>query len=193
MVAVLRRIWRDCAAAEIVEAAFVLPLLFMFVLAIFQFSRVYLVYSTMQRAAQAGAQAAAGSTCALCGAGNYQLPSDLVASNVVGPVLQNAHVDATQLTVPATPPRNSCVVGTTVPCEGLGTSATPKICVQRNVVLNLSTGGVPTSGTPVCGTAVSLLYPYTFSLPSVSTTAPYISRQTYSLNLKAQALVKGED
>ncbi len=194
---ILRRVWHDCGAAEIAEAAFVLPLLFVFILGIFQFGRVYLVYSTMQRAAQEGARASAGSTCALCGTGNLQLPANQVASVIVAPIFQNAHVDATLLTVPVTAPlRNSCVPplpGVLVACDVAGALASPKICVQRNVVLNVSSGGVPTSGTPVCGTSVSLVYPYSFSLPSVSTTPPYISRQSYALNLRAQAQVKGED
>jgi Flp pilus assembly protein TadG len=186
----LRQLWSECGAAEIAEAAFVLPLLFMFVLGILQFGRMYLVYSTIQRAAMEGARAAAGSTCATCGTG--PLTAAQVATNVVGPILQNAHVDQTLLTVPATPARNSCT-GTSVACDALGTGATPKICVQRNVILNLTSGGVATSGTPVCGTSVRLVYPYNFSLPSVSTAAPYVTRQNYALNLKAQAQVKGEN
>ena len=97
----LRRSWRECGAAEIAEAAFVLPLLFVFVLGIFQFGRMYLVYSTIQRAAMEGARAAAGSRCATCGTG--PLTAAQVATNVVGPILRNAHVDQTLLTVPATP------------------------------------------------------------------------------------------
>jgi Flp pilus assembly protein TadG len=184
------RFWKDCSAAEIAEAAFVLPLLFVFLLGILQFGRMYLVYSTIQRAAMEGARAAAGSTCATCGIG--PLTAAQVATDVVGPILQNAHVDQTLLTVPATPTRNSCT-GVAVACDALGTGATPKICVQRNVVLNLSSAGVATSGTPVCGTSVRLVYPYNFSLPSVSGTPPYVTRQNYALNLKAQAQVKGED
>lgn len=190
------RFWRDCGAAEIAEAAFVLPLLFMFILGIFQFGRVYLVYSTLQRAAQEGARAAAGSSCATCPlaspATTNALPADQVATQVIAPILRNAHVDATQLTLPATPSRNSCT-GTAVACDLAGTGATPKICVQRNVILNLTSGNVATSGTPVCGTAVSMVYPFNFSVPSVSTTAPYVTRQNFALNLKAQAQVKGED
>jgi Flp pilus assembly protein TadG len=186
----LRRAWRECGAAEIAEAAFVLPLLLMFLFGIFQFGRMYLVYSTIQRAAMEGARAGAGSTCATCGVG--PLTGAQVATTVVGPILQNAHVDETLLTVPATPLRNSCN-GAPVGCDGTGAGATPKICMQRNVVLNLSSGGVPTSGTPVCGTSVRLVYPYNFSLPSLSTAPPYVTRQNYALNLKAQAQVKGED
>jgi Flp pilus assembly protein TadG len=187
----IRRIWRDCTAAEVAEAAFVLPLMFVFLLGIFQFARVYMVYSTMQRAAQEGAHAAAGSNCATCG--NAQIPADVVASTYVHPVFQISHVDDSQLiaTAPATP-LNSCSTGTPVTCSG--TSATPNICLRRDVVLNIAPGGGgPTSGTKVCGTALSLTYPYGFSLPSVSTTAPYISTQAFVFDLHAQAQVVAEN
>jgi hypothetical protein len=195
----IRRFWRDCGAAEIAEAAFVLPLLFVFILAIFQFARVYVIYSAMQRAAQEGAHAAAGSTCATCGGGNVQLPANQVATTVIAPILDIAHVDYTPIISPSTPPTfKSCVPplpGTDVPCDPLGTGASPHICLQRNVILNKSSGagGPPTSGTPVCGTSLSFVYPYGFSLPSVSTSAPFITRQTYAFNMKAQVQVKGED
>lgn len=174
-----------------------LPLLFVFILGIFQFARIYTVYATIQRAAQEGAHAAAGSTCATCGSGNLQLPADQVATTVIRPVFDIAHVDYTPIISPTTVPVfHSCVPplpGTVVPCDPLGTGASPGICVQRNVILNKSSAGTPTSGTPVCGTSLSLVYPYSFSLPSVSTSPPYITRQTYALNLKAQVQVKGED
>ena len=190
----LGRLWRECGAAEVAEAAFVLPLLFVFILGIFQFGRVYLVYSTLQHAALEGARAASASQCATCG--GVPLTGAQVATGVVAPIFQNAHIDSTLLTAPVAPVRNSCVPplpGVAVVCELSGTLASPKICVQRNVILNAPAGGNPTSGSPVCGTSVRLVYPYSFSLPSVSTTAPYISQQPYVLNLKAQAQVKGED
>jgi hypothetical protein len=168
----------------------VFPLLFLLIFAILQFGRMYLVYSTIQRAAMEGARAGAGSACATCGV--VPLTGALVATNVVGPILRNAHIDESLLIVPATPTRNACGVATG-DCDASGTSATPKICMQRNVILNLSSGGVATSGVPVCGTSVRLVYPYNFSLPSVSTSAPYLTRQNYALNLKAQAQVKEED
>jgi Flp pilus assembly protein TadG len=193
-----RRFWRDCTAAEIAEAAFVLPLLFVFILGIFQFARLYTVYATMQRAAQEGAHAAAGSSCATCGAGNVQLPANQVATNIIGPIFDVAHVDDTPIIAPTTPPAfNSCVPplpGPAVPCDPLGTAASPGICVQRNVILNAASGGtLPTSGTAICGTSLSFVYPYTFSIPSVSTSPPFISRQTFSWNLRAQVQVEGED
>ena len=192
-----KRVWRDCTAAEIAEAAFVLPLLFMFVLGIFQFSRVFLMYSTLQRAAQDGARAAAGSPCATCG--GIPLTGAQVATQVIGPILQNAHIDATVLTAPASPTLDQCpfppaITPPAAGCEGSGTGATPKVCVQRNVILNnAQPGGAPTGGSPVCGTLVRLVYPYSFSLPVVTATAPYMTRQTYTLSLKAQAQVKDEE
>ena len=191
----LRRIWRDCSAAEIAEAAFVLPILFAFIFAILQFSRAYMVYSAMQHAAQEGARAAAGATCATCGAGNIgnvPLQADQIATTVVGPILQNSHIDATGFMAPAVGARNACS-GAAVACEALGLGATPAVCVQRNVILNESSAGTPPSGTPECGASVALDYPITFSLPSPMASAPYVTRRVYSLNLKAQAQVKGEN
>lgn len=192
----IRRIWHDCTAAEIAEAAFVLPLMFVFLIGIFQFARVYMVYSTMQRAAQEGAHAAAGSNCATCPSlPAHQLTVDLVATNFVHPVFTVSHVDDTPL-IPPVPATflNSCSAGNAqVDCESEATSSVPQICLRRNVILNVKPGGGPTSGTPVCGTALSMTYPYGFSLPSVSSSPPYISKQTFTLNLKAQAQVVGED
>jgi len=190
----IRRFWRDCGAAEIAEAAFVLPLLFVFILGIFQFARVYTVYATMQRAAQEGAHAAASSNCATCG--TLPITADQVAA-VMRPIFNTAHIDYTTIVAPASPrPLNSCTSpGTAVACESLAAGTQPGICLRRNVILNASTGlgGPPTSGTPVCGTSLSFVYPYGFSLPSVSTTPPFISRQAFALNLNAQVQVKGEN
>lgn len=189
----IRHIWQDCTAAEIAEAAFVLPLMFVFLIGIFQFARVYMVYSTMQRAAQEGAYAAAGANCATCG--NSPLDADDVALGFVHPVFQISHVDDAPL-VFSTPVTDlfSCSPGNAkVDCESGGQTATPKICLRRNVILNVKSGGGPTSGTPVCGTALSMTYPYGFSLPSVSSSPPYISKQIFTLSLKAQAQVVGEN
>ncbi len=165
----------------------VLPLLFVFLMAIFQFARVYMIYSAMQRAAQEGAHAAASSTCATCG--NPPITADQVAT-LMQPVFNAAHIDYTPIVAPAaTPALNSCVPplpGTAVPCET--TSVSPGICLQRNVIL-----GTQTSDTPVCGASVSFVYPYGFTLPSVSTSPPFVTRQSYALNLKAQVQVKGEN
>src|SRR5215468_897499 len=54
-------------AAEIAEAAVVLPLVFMFLLGIIWFGRAFNIYTTITQAAQQGAISAARSTCATCG------------------------------------------------------------------------------------------------------------------------------
>ena len=185
-----RKLWRECGAAEIAEAALVLPILFAFIMGVLQFGRLYLVYSTMQHAAQEGARAAAGGSCATCG--NSPIVSSSVATTVVGPILQNAHIDAAVFVDPGIADRNACGGGK-VSCDGPGLAATPRVCVQRNVILNEPLGGTPASGMEACGASVALAYPLTFSLPAPMSSPPYVGRQTYVFNLKAQAQVKGEN
>ena len=111
-VARVRRAWRDCGAAEIAEAALVLPVLFALIIAIFQFARVYVIYSTMQRAALEGAQMAASSTCATCG------NSSTIATVVAGmqPVFNIAHIDYAPITLPTSvPPLRACTLPTLIP------------------------------------------------------------------------------
>lgn len=52
---------------EIAEAAIVLPILFLLLLAIFWFARAFNISSTLDRAAREGIQAAGQRTCATCG------------------------------------------------------------------------------------------------------------------------------
>jgi TadE-like protein len=182
----VRRFWRECGAAEIAEAAVVLPILFMFIFGILQFARLYMIYSTMQRAALEGAQIAAGSVCATCG--GPPTTAAIVATSMQ-PVFITAHIDYSPIAPPtAVPQLLACTLpgpGALVPCE---TGGSPNVCVQRNVVL-----GTAGSGSPVCGASVSFVYPYAFSLPSVTTTAPYVSRQTYTFEMPVQAQVQGEN
>ena len=183
----LRRVWLDCSAAEIAEAAVVLPIVFMLIFGILQFARVYMIYSTMERAALEGAQAAAGASCATCG--NASLDPSQVATTMQA-VFITAHIDYSAITPPTSVPAlKACTLpgpGALVGCET--PVGSPNVCVQRNVVL-----GTATSGSPVCGASVSFIYPYGFSLPSVTTTPPYVSRRTYAFKLPVQARVKGEN
>jgi Flp pilus assembly protein TadG len=55
------------AGQEILEAAIVLPLLFLVLLAVFWFGRVFNISSTVQRAAREAIQTASKHTCATCG------------------------------------------------------------------------------------------------------------------------------
>jgi Flp pilus assembly protein TadG len=63
----LRSVSSDDAGQEIVEAAFVLPILFLIMLAIFWFARAFNISSTLDRAAREGVKAASRRSCATCG------------------------------------------------------------------------------------------------------------------------------
>ena len=86
----LARILRGGEAAEIAEAAMVLPLVFMFLLGIVWFGRAFNIYSTITQAAQQGAVTAARPACATClpgtgWSGNASFPSDATVGNAVVP------------------------------------------------------------------------------------------------------------
>lgn len=74
----LRSASRDDAGQEIVEAAFVLPILFLIMLAIFWFARAFNISSTLDRAAREGIKAASRASCATCG-NAFQPDSQVVA------------------------------------------------------------------------------------------------------------------
>jgi hypothetical protein len=142
--------------AEILEAALVLPIAFMFLLGIVWFGRAFNIYSTITQAAQQGALAAARPTCATCG----NTPSAAVV-NVVDGVLQASHLDPTYIPTNSNAPTvTSCPPPAPPgpPCSG----ATIVVC--RSVILN------PTGATdPVqCGAIVSFQYPFTFHVPFTS-------------------------
>ena len=59
---------RNVEAAEIAEAALVMPVVFIFLLGIIWFGRAFNIYSTITQAAQQGAITAARPTCATCAA-----------------------------------------------------------------------------------------------------------------------------
>ncbi len=82
---------RDDSGAEIAEAAFVLPLVFILIFGIMWFGRAFNIYTTLNRAAQETAAAAAVSDCATCAA-NPVNPLDVASS-----VLRAAHIDPTPL------------------------------------------------------------------------------------------------
>jgi len=83
---------RDESGAEIAEAAFVLPLVFILIFGIMWFGRAFNIYTTLNRAAQEAAQAAAVSDCATC------TPSVLDPQDVANSVLRAAHMDPSQVT-----------------------------------------------------------------------------------------------
>ena len=135
--------------AEVVEMAFVLPILFMLLLGLFWFARAYNVYETMTRAAREGARIATAPACSAC-AGGGQLPGIATVASAVNDSLVASALDPTQV---------AC--GT---CAGTCNGSAPTICYQSDVVLNTAT--TPTEH----GVVVSFTYPFQLAIPFVSFT-----------------------
>ncbi len=95
----LRLLFRTGAAeergVELVEAAFVLPILLTLLLGIIWLGRAYMVYETITRAAREGARYAVLPNCATCG--NQYDTSSAVRTNYVEPALSAAGLDPTQV------------------------------------------------------------------------------------------------
>lgn len=153
----VRRLARETCAAEIAEAAAVLPLMFMILLGIFWFGQAFSIYGTITRAAQEGARAgAAAAQCSTCAAGTAAATN---AYNATEAALVAAKLDASNAQYPSPlPPHNACTGSGTVSCLG---TASSKVCVQPNIQLSNTSGGA----TGVCGISVSFQYPFQFWLP----------------------------
>jgi hypothetical protein len=170
---------RNIEAAEIAEAALVMPVVFLFLLGIIWFGRAFNIYSTITQAAQQGAIAAARPTCATCAApgtpwGSTGFPGDTAVANAVISVMQASNLDPTQI-VP--------VSGSAAP----GCTAPNNIVVCREVVLNAPPQSQPQQCTApqqsqVCGTSVSFQYPFQFYLPFTS-----LNMTRVILNAQAQS------
>jgi Flp pilus assembly protein TadG len=150
----LRKLGRE-DGVEILEAALVLPLVFMFLLGIVWFGRAFNIYSTITQAAQQGAITAARPTCATCG---NNFPTNTVVDDAIVAVMQASRLDPTQILSPTTPIPTACAGGG---C----TNTTHNIRVCRSVILNPPTG---TSSPDQCGTTVSFQYPFRAYFPSTS-------------------------
>ena len=155
---VLRRLLRETRAAEVAEAAAVLPLMFMILLGIFWFGQAFSIYGTITRAAQDGARAGAAPQCTTCTVGNTPAQN---ASNAVQSALAAAKLDVNNARQPTTlPAENACPSGGSLSCDGSSTN----ICVQTGVQLSNTAAG----GAGVCGIVVSFQYPFQFWLPFTS-------------------------
>jgi Flp pilus assembly protein TadG len=165
-------------AAEIAEAALVLPLVFMFLLGIVWFGRAFHIYTTITQAAQQGAIAAARATCVTCGnaptpdGSDFTTPGTVLSA--VGSVLQASNLDPAQIVVNSNPP------------PGCTTPSNVTIC--RNIQLNGAPSAVPAfcDSPPgqyqLCGTLVSFQYPFQFYLPFTS-----LNQQRIILPAQAQS------
>ncbi|HUJ94964.1 MAG TPA: TadE family protein [Terriglobales bacterium] len=168
-----RLITRDESGAEMAELAFVLPLLFMLLFGIMWFGRAFQIYSTVNQAARAAAEAAAVPSCAggSCGSPNtfYAQPCSgsacALKTNVVDPILQAAHLDPTQVqNFSSTSAAMNCAPPG--PCSGPGPQET--------------------------GVQVSFTYPYSFKLNGFTCCPPQIVPITNGITLTAQAQARTE-
>jgi hypothetical protein len=172
-------------AAEIAEAAVILPVLFMLLLSIYWFGRAYMIYGAINHAAREGAQTAAvPAGCANCGASGTWAGSALPDDNTVVQAVNNsllvAHLDPTQA-IPSTPSPTPQPCPGVVP-EGVCSQASGgQFTICRNMQLNQGR-----SSPPVCGVIVSFRYPYQFVLP-------FTSLNNQRIQLKAQVEMRGED
>ncbi len=150
---------RSTDAAEIAEAALVLPLVFMMLLGIVWFGRAFNIYSTIQQAAQQGALAAARENCATCG--SPALPNVVNVENAVSSVLNASSLPTGQIKQAPNPGLKACPAP--APTAG-GCSVSPSyhLYVCSSVLLNSA------SQPAQCGSMVTFEYPFQFYLPFTS-------------------------
>ena len=173
------RIWRGLAgetrAAEIAEAAAVLPVMFTVLLGIFWFGQAFSIYGTITRAAQEGARAgAAVPQCTTCTAATGSVQN---ASNAVQAALAAAKLDVTKARYPVPAPTVNVGPGGSASCDGTSSN----VCVQTGIQLSTAASG----GAGVCGIAVSFQYPFQFWLPFTS-----LNQQQIWLTASAHARVE---
>jgi Flp pilus assembly protein TadG len=186
-------IWRGLArnsrGAEIAETAMILPLLFVFVMAIFWFGQAFRIYGTITQAARQGARAAVAPACATCTAATTPTQNAVAA---VTSAMTAANLNTAQLQPLAswTPPTlcpcqsaSSSCGGNAVACDP---AATINACVQTNVQLSYTSGALGT-GAGTCGTSVSMRYKYPYSF-----VIPYTTLNLGNIALPADAQMRAE-
>ena len=77
--------------ADVVEAAFVLPIILMLLLGLFVFARGWDIYQSMTRAAREGVREAVTTNCATCGDAYYS--ETQIQDDTVFPALQAVGID----------------------------------------------------------------------------------------------------
>lgn len=177
-------VWRSAGGLqgqEVAEAALVLPLLFMILIAIFWFGQAFRIYGTITQAARQGARAAVAPVCTTCS--NPPTTPAQNALTAVNSALTAASLSTIQVKKPTSPPALAACPPTGGPGVSCAYPSGSNVCVQTNVELSTSTGGSP--GT--CGTAVSFgyQYPYHFLIP-------YTSLDLGNITLPAEAEMRLE-
>ena len=161
----LLRKWAEDSGAELVEAAFVLPLLLTLLLGIFWMGRAYDIYETITRAAREGARYAVLPSCATCNPANQMTEIYTSAGTTTSPAcISNPTYEFTNFVAP------SLLASRLDPNS---TEVQQTYC-QQAVVLN------PTSdaSSQQCGVEVSFKYPVTFAIPFTSVNAMTINIPT---------------
>ncbi len=139
----LRLASHDDAGQQIVEAALVLPILFLILLAIFWFGRAFNISSTLDRAARAGVDTASRRSCATCG---NAFPTD---SQVVAQITAVLNADNLRIaSVQAYSPVFACNATPAPTCITTGENV--QIC--RGVPLTCGSAACQTPTPTDCGT-----------------------------------------
>jgi hypothetical protein len=163
-------------ASQIAEAALVLPLAFMMLLAIYWFGRAFNIYATINHATQQAVRAGVAQTCATCG--NQHLTAAQGAA-LITQAMQISSVDPSQIQQWGTTTPTFCPsVGTLV---GVCTVDATKITLCNNVQISPPAAAGPLA----CGVTASFQYPYQFWLPFTS-----LNNQQIMLTVDVQ--MKGE-
>lgn len=174
--------------AEIAEVAMVLPLVFMLLLGIIWFGRVYNVYSTITQAAQQGAITAARATCTTCsgptggGWNGTNFPDDSTVDTAIFAVLQASRIDPGQIPTNSNPPTTSTLSTCGIPPLSPPLSLPLTCTTNNNITICRNALMTPTaSNQPIqCGVVVSFQYPFKFLLP-------FTSLNNHQITLSAQA------
>lgn len=157
------RLLRSCLAEdygqEILEAAIVLPILFLILLAIFWFGRAFNISSTLNRAARQGIQTASQYTCAECGNSPQGAPQ--IFASIIN-TLQADHLYSANLvsyTPPfscvATPPPNCTTYQNIQICTGVPLTCGTASCEQPPVACGAN---------PALGVRLTFGYQYNWAL-----------------------------
>lgn len=189
-VAVIRRGLMHTGGSEIAETAIILPLLFMFFMAIFWFGQAFRVYGAITQAARQGARAAVAPICATCSLATGVTDEALQnAVNAVTSSLSAAGLNTAQLQAYSQAQVTGlCTCGTGPGCAGAAASSCDgspgiNICVQENVQLSYPSNG----GAGTCGTSVSMRYKSAFSFP-----IPFTTLDLQNVSIYGQAQMRLE-
>ncbi len=158
----LLRKWGEDSGAELVEAAFALPLLLTLLLGIFWMGRAYDIYGTITRAAREGARYAVLPSCATCSPVNQMTETYTAAGTTTSPAcISNPTYEFTNFVAPS------------LLASHLDPTQVENYC-QQAVVMN------PTSPAAAqqCGVQVSFKYPVQFAIPFTSLNATTINIST---------------